>query len=1034
LDFGFGNEVVGAQFIEPVKENLGLSMEQKMVAVPIQDLNKEQKEAVTHKGRPLLLLGPAGSGKSEVLKRKIGYLLSSGIASPEKILVFTDQEEMVDGLRLYLQPGYGEFWVNSFTAFCKRVLRQNYSRVPGIYPNFQVLDGLEERLVLSKIIKGLRLHYYRRVQHTSGFLDEVVDFIDLLKLNPQVNLPDYGKFRDLKRIYGEYQDFLHRENRLDFRDLVLKTIQLFNSHPNILENYRERFSYILLDDFQNIDLNQYALFSLLAQGKQEVFFSGNEEESVFRFRGALPYEVKGRFLREFAPNIISLSKLPTSSPGITLVRCNNGSEEALFIARKVYGLSRQGYHYRDIAILCRGVSREIKNLEDALKIYGIDYTVMGGIAFFKQPEIVQIISILKCIGGVKEEMNTHLLRALAAPEFKIDPVDIQRLFTYSERKGMPFLSVIRMVVKELPLDFSDEAESGISYPGWGLKEDTVSSLREFLSAIEDMERKAKEESLERLIYRVFLRFGYLKAGTKNRRLAKNLSYFLEVVKKFQKIENNLSFFDFMAYLDEMLASYGRDEAITFIPQEDSVQIMTVQRASGEFFPVVFVTGLVEGKFPRDLFESSLLSLGERKRLGLEPLPELCEHLKEEERIFNLAISRARERLYLTYGKTYESNRDSLLSSFVLKLVGAEKEDELLEKCRNRGIEFLDKPSILGPEEKDEILTREDLINFWLTTGNKDLESLLEEMDREKYKEIMRIKEEFSQEALWDKVKIPPDYSFSSYKLESYSECPAKFFFSSILKIWIKPKPALIFGRLLHRILASFHEKYNSRDALDSSQAKEDMEKEIEKVFSEEGGSFSTLFEKEVYQRLCSQILLRYLEKERERESFSVREIEREINWRINGLNFSGRIDRLDRLEGGFEEVIDYKTSKNPFMEFSLCRKISQGESFQLPIYFFGVREDLKRPVERLSIYWLRKDLPNPRANIKATIEMGKQYSNGGVVFSTAESLKQALNHLKEKAKKILEGYYPQKPRNCWNCDFKFLCDEKIGTATIFPTD
>ncbi len=969
-------------------------------------------------------MGPAGSGKTEVLKRRIEHLLYSGIAPPERILVFTDQEEIVGALRPHLEPGYGEFWVNSFTAFCKRVLRQNYNRVPGIYPNFQVLDGLEERLVLSKILKSLKLGYYGNVKHTSGFLDEVVDFIDLLKLNPRVMLPDNVKLRDLKRIYKGYQDYLHKENRLDFRDLVLKTIQLFRSHGDVLKNYRERFSHIFLDDFQNVDLNQYELFSLLAAGKEEALFSGNEQESVFRFRGALPREVKEKFLTEFEPHVISLSQLVTPSPKTTLVKCGNGSEEALFIARKIYGLTRQGCHYRDIAILCRGVSREIKNLEDALKIYDIDYTVMGGIAFFKQPEIVQIISILKCIWGQEEEMNTHFLRALSAPEFNIDPVDIQRLVTYSERKGLPFLAVIKMVVKRLPRDFS-EVGSSTSYPGWGLKDDTIASLREFLGTLKEMEREAKKESLERLIYGVFLRFGYLYAGTRNKRLAQNLSYFLEVVKKFQKIENNLSFFDFMSYLDEMLTSYGREEAITFIPREDSVQIMTVQRASGNFFPIVFVTGLVEGKFPRDLSESSLLNLREKRRLGLKPLPELSEHLNEEERIFNLAISRAKEKLYLTYGGTYETDRDSHISSLVLKFTEAEKEDELREKCKERGIEFLDKPSVLGPEEKDEILTREDLVNFWLTTGNKDLEGLLEKIDREKYDEIMRIKGEFNQESLWDKVKISPDYSFSGYKLESYSECPAKFFFSFLLKIWIKPRPALIFGRLLHGILAFFHEKYKSRDALRSSRAKIDMQKEIRKVFSREGGSFSTLFEKDVYQRLAEKILLRYLEKERERESFSIAGVEKEFTWQKDGFTFSGRIDRLDRLEEKVEEVIDYKSGKGSFMEFRLCRKMNEGESFQLPIYFFGAREGLNRPVERLSIYWLRKQLEKPEANIKATVEVGKRYSAAGTALSAKDSLEGALKHLKEKAKEILQGYYPQKPRNCWNCDFYFLCDNKI---------
>jgi len=202
-----------------------------------------------------------------------------------------------------------------------------------------------------------------------------------------------------------------------------------------------------------------------------------------------------------------------------------------------------------------------------------------------------------------------------------------------------------------------------------------------------------------------------------------------------------------------------------------------------------------------------------------------------------------------------------------------------------------------------------------------------------------------------------------------------------------------------------------------------MQKDIKKVFSREGGSFSTLFEKDVYQRLAAKILLRYLEKEKGRESFSIEDREREFTWQMDGLTFSGRIDRLDRLEEGVEEVIDYKSGKNPFMEFRLCRKMSEGESFQLPIYFFGAKEDLKRPVERLSIYWLRKQLQNSKANIKATVEVGKQYSAGGVVLSTKDSLEGALKHLREKAKEILQGYYPQKPRNCWNCDFYFLCDK-----------
>ncbi|MDA7857933.1 ATP-dependent helicase [bacterium] len=981
----------------------------------LQDLESDQREKIiSFEGEPVFLTGPAGSGKTEVLKEKIRWLISSGGAKPDSILIFTDQEEnMRDFLRSYLKPGFKESWINNFTAFGKKVLRQNYTKVPGIYPNFQVLDGLEEKLVLKKILKMMKLSYYKRVKWTAGFVDEVVDFIDLVKLNPKVSFRGFqknGKFGDLGRIFQKYQDYLSRANRLDFRDLILKTIQLFTEHPEVLKKYQEKFTHIFLDDFQNLDLNQYHLFSLLAKGNKNVLFCGDVSEGVFRFRGALPEEVRDKFLQEFKPKEyhLEIASENTVSPhdDMHLVRCSSVGEEALFIAREIFRLMQEGYHYKDFAILCRGLSREIKNLEDALKIYNLNYTVTGGIAFFKQPEIIQIISILKCIWDEDEGLETDYLRTLSSPGLAIDSVDIQRLITYGQRRGIPLPEVIKRLTKKIPEDFYQENTHQ-------LKDTTIPHLKKFLKILKDMKENADKEPLENFIYRVFLEFGYLHKARADRRASRNLMHFLDIVRKFHRIENNVSFSDFMGYLEEVLESYGREEPITLIASQDGIKITTVQQARGEFWPVVFVTGLEEGRFPRDFHPSPLVTLNEKKTLGLKPVTELVEHILEERRMFNLAITRAKDKLYLTYVQSYEGGQLSDISSFVLNLLGVEKKEQITEKCKEKNIEFLDRPDILTPLSKEEMLTK---INFWLTTGKDTLESLFNEKIKEEYENIKRVRAKFAQKDLWDKARIKEDFSFSSYKLESYSDCPAKFFFKFLVKIYLPPKPHMAFGSLVHKILSIFHQKYNQKDKLLSPKARKDLLEILARVFSEEGDRFSTRFEREVYQDLAKRILIRYLDKERERENFYIEATELEFIWDLDNLKFRGRIDRLDRLEDGSGEIIDYKTGKSPSMEESLCRKMSDGELFQLPIYFFAAQEKLGKNIGRVSVYWLRKKIKEESSRLKATIQIDKK----------EKTFQDAKRQIKEKASGILRGYYPQEPKNCWGCELSFLCDDKVA--------
>ncbi len=207
-------------------------------------------------------------------------------------------------------------------------------------------------------------------------------------------------------------------------------------------------------------------------------------------------------------------------------------------------------------------------------------------------------------------------------------------------------------------------------------------------------------------------------------------------------------------------------------------------------------------------------------------------------------------------------------------------------------------------------------------------------------------------------------------------------------------------------------------------AREYIGKEIRKGFSE-SMEFDTVFEREVYRSLAERVFARYLDvAANSKNSFEVEACEKPFRWECDGSVFTGRIDRIDRLDDGAYEVIDYKTGKGADMEFKLCRMMRDGENYQLPIYYFAAREGLKINVGKLSIYWLRKDLDRDRARIKAEVILGEEYKFRESISST-DALKEAAGRIREAVKEIRRGSYPQKARKKWECkrcDYKFLCD------------
>ncbi|MCK5534991.1 UvrD-helicase domain-containing protein, partial [bacterium] len=387
------------------------------------------------------ITGPPGSGKTDYLYKNLKEIIKSKKAKPEEILFFTFNdkiaEEVKERLIKWTEEGFAELWINSFSSFCKKILRDNYyqlSTLPQktfLGPNFQIIGGMEEKLVLKRLLEetSLNLKFYAKAKSSVFFINEMVNFVDLIKqnLHKLKRLKEEGgKFAELEKIFYKYNTQLHKSDYLDLRDLTLQTIDLFKGRKDVFETYRKKFKYVLVDDFEDIDYQQFRLLQIFAEDKSDLIVAGNVKESIFSFRGARPEEIKKKFIQQFNPQIITITpKANVSSAKILPYKFDTGKEESFFIARRIYKLIREKnkkgetLYYKDFLILSRDIGKETDSLVNALSFYRIPCIVLGGTGFFKQPLIISLISVLQVIDKFKKKnlSNFHVIWALTTLNF-----------------------------------------------------------------------------------------------------------------------------------------------------------------------------------------------------------------------------------------------------------------------------------------------------------------------------------------------------------------------------------------------------------------------------------------------------------------------------------------------------------------------------------------------------------------------------------------------------------------------------------------
>lgn len=605
-------------------------------------LNPEQKEAVFHYEGPLLILAGAGSGKTRVLTHRVAWLIEEKQVNPWNIMAitFTNKAagEMRDRVETMLGGALGGVWVATFHSTCVRILRRYIDRI-GFGTNFTIYDGDDQKTIIKEICKRFQIDtkLYRErffMAAISAAKDELLSPDDYAK---QV----HGDTRKQKvaEVYREYQKQLRASNALDFDDLIFRTVELFQKDAEVLEQYQDRFRFIMVDEYQDTNTAQFKLVSLLAAKYRNLCVVGDDDQSIYRFRGAniqniLSFEEvypDAKVIRleqnyRSTQNILTAAnevichnegrkekKLWTANGDGDKVRFRqflNGFEEAEYVAGMISRKVGAGkWRYGDCAVLYR-TNAQSRMFEEKFLFANVPYKIVGGINFYGRKEIKDVLAYLKTIENGRDDLAVR--RIINVPKRGIGATTINRVQEYANTEDMSFYDALRVAG---------------TIPGVGK---SVAKLDGFVQMIQTMRSKQPYYSVKELIEDVLEQTEYRKElmaeGTEEAldRLA-NIDELLNKAASYSEHADNPSLGGFLEEV-ALVADIDNLEE-----DADHVVMMTLHSAKGLEFPVVFMVGMEDGMFP------SYMSISSEDPADLE----------EERRLCYVGITRAKETLILT---------------------------------------------------------------------------------------------------------------------------------------------------------------------------------------------------------------------------------------------------------------------------------------------------------------------------------------------------------------------------------------------------
>ena len=648
-------------------------------------LNEQQREAVCHTEGPVLILAGAGSGKTRVLTHRTAYLIEECGVNPYNIMAITFTNKAAGEMRERIDKlvGYGSesIWVSTFHSTCVRILRRHIDRI-GFDTNFTIYDSDDQKTLMKDICK--RLNVDTKIYKEKSLLAAISHAKDEL-ISPEEYATraaasgDYAKKKQAE-IYREYQEALRKNNALDFDDLIVKTVELFRVDAQVLDYYQGRFRYIMVDEYQDTNTVQFELVSTLARKYKNLCVVGDDDQSIYKFRGANIYNILN-FEKHFPEAVtIKLEQNYRSTQNIldaaNSVIANNvgrkrktlwtdnaqgkkigfrqfetGYEEAEYIAKDIAGCVQSGaYHYGDCAVLYR-TNAQSRLFEEKFIVSNIPYKIVGGVNFYARKEVKDLLAYLKTIDNARDDLAVR--RIINVPKRGIGATTLNRVADYAAEQDLSFYNALKMA--------DDIPTLGKS----------AAKIHPFVNFIQVMRSKLELISVSELLQEIIEETGYVKEleaeGTDEAQARiENIDELISKVVTYEEGEEHPTLSGFLEEVALVADIDSLEEG------SDYVVLMTLHSAKGLEFPKVYLAGMEDGLFP------SYMSIA---------YDSSSEDLEEERRLAYVGITRAKEELTITCARQRMIRGETQynkVSRFVREIPSELLDGELRRPMRSAG--------------------------------------------------------------------------------------------------------------------------------------------------------------------------------------------------------------------------------------------------------------------------------------------------------------------------------------------------------------
>jgi ATP-dependent DNA helicase UvrD/PcrA len=922
-------------------------------------LNEAQRQAVTHDAGPLLIVAGAGTGKTTVITRRIAHLIGQGRARPEEILAltFTDKaaaemEARVDELVPY---GYADVEIATFHAFGDSLLR-GHSLEIGLQNDFRVLSRPEQVIFLRDRLFELPLSRLRPLGDPTRYLHALITLVSRCKdediapddyrtcaarlLLEASETPDDADRADraavqmeLAATYTRYQELMGQAGVIDFGDQIVLALRLLRARPHVLSYYQRRFRYVLVDEFQDTNYAQFELVKLLSARHRNVAVVADDDQAIYRWRGAAISNVVGFLDHYTGARQIVLTENFRSHQSIldaayTLIQHNNpdrlevksGIDKHLTAVREPAGPAPRHWHYEtasqeadavaqtirenveqgtwkhnDVAVLVRS-NDDAEAFLRALNLRNIPWTFSGNAGLYGRPEVRLLLAFLRAVAHPDDSVSMHYLAS--SDLYQVPIVDLTRCATHADRKHRWLFDVLRLAdeIPELAAELSEEARLAIRH--------MVGDLVRYMEL-------GREMPTGELLYQFLVDSGWLarmsKAATaRDEAEVQNISKFFRRIQDASRALRYDNIREFVKHLDALIDA-GEDPAVAEADVETpAVRVLTVHKAKGLEFPVVFLVHLVQGKFPV-----------QKRRDTLEVPAELSKdlvasgdfHVQEERRLFYVGITRARRELILTSARDYGGTRERKVSQFVL---------EALELPKDAARPFKGKA--------------------------------VEEIER------------FAPPAALDEAAPPPmapdeDLLISHKQVDDYQTCPLKYRYVHQLRVPILRHHTVVYGSTIHEVV----EFYLKRRVEGNYTALEDLLAEYDKKWLNQG--FLTWEHQEARKAAGREALTRFWHHE-EAEGTKPTYVEKDFAFAVGATRVRGRFDRVDEdLLGAV--IVDYKTSEVTKQK-EADRRVAA--SLQLKMYALAWREMTGHLPQRVELRFIETNVVGRHEPTESDVE------------------------------------------------------------------